>query len=212
MAETGPPPAARPRERAAVRVVFAGTSGGVGTTTAMSLVFSALQHRAGGAPALTDHTGGTLGARLPLGDESDAVDGHLVLHDLGAHARGEGIDLLESPATLLAITTASTPTGIAGATELLTDITSRYGIAAMARVTIVASQTNGRHDVSAESRRLFATHGRTMVYDIPADAALAVGGRIPLNRLRRGTRDAQTRLAKHLDEVARRFHLARPPG
>jgi MinD-like ATPase involved in chromosome partitioning or flagellar assembly len=209
MAETGPPPTGRARERAAVRVVFAGTSGGVGTTTATALVFAALQRTVKGAPTLTDHTGGTLGARLPLGDECDAVDAHLVLHDLGAHAHGEGIDLLESPATLLAITTASTPTGIAAATELLTDITARYGIAAMARVSIVASQTNGRHDVSAESRRLFAAHGRTMVYDLPADPALAVGGRIPLNRLRRRTRDAQIRLAKHLDEVARRFHQAR---
>lgn len=211
MPDTGSP-LVRPRERAAVRVVFAGTSGGVGTTTTAALVFAALQRGAAGAPTLTDHTGGTLGGRLPLGDEAGAVDPRLILHDLGPHARGEGLDLLESPATLLAITTASTPTGIAAATELLTDITARYGIEAMARVTIVSSRTNGRHDVQAESRRLFATHGRTIVYDIPDDPGLAVGGRIPVARLRRRTREAQTRLAKHLDDVARRFHQARSTG
>ncbi|WP_143048740.1 hypothetical protein [Frigoribacterium sp. MCBA15_019] len=46
-------------------------------------------------PRLVDHSGGDLGSRLTGGDDAPRVDHELTLHDLGAHADGALIDLLD---------------------------------------------------------------------------------------------------------------------
>lgn len=169
--------------RSTVQVLVGGTAGGVGTTTIAALLFSSLSHRRDVGPRLLDHTAGTLGRRLPEGDEVTRVDEDLLLHDLGPHAL-VGAARLAEPTTMLTAVTAATPNGCALAGELLAGIDERYGRSGLARTTVALVGVFGRHRLP-EVAALTATPYVRGVVVFPPDPALAAGGRIPLARLSR---------------------------
>ncbi|MET0590290.1 MAG: hypothetical protein ABWZ77_03855 [Naasia sp.] len=176
-------------------VLVAGTSGGVGATTVTALLFSSL-----GAPELRDHTGGDLGARLTGGDDVPQVDSALVLHDLGPHARGPLLDRLEEPGTFGVVVAPTTPAGFAAAEKVLADVRDRHGAAGLRRVLVALVGVFGSHPTSRPTEALENGFGRRSVVVIPRDAALAAGGRVPLNRLSRDSRRAQRTLSRYLEE------------
>ncbi|MBX0300913.1 hypothetical protein K2F54_13100 [Cryobacterium sp. 1639] len=170
-----------------LRIIVCGTAGGVGTTTLTAILFDQLSRLSPSVPAIADHSSGSVGARLPRGDDAATIDTGLVLHDLGPHALGEGLDLLESPSIIAVIATANTPLGFAAADELLSAVRERYGQAGLARVTVVAMGTRGRFRTKRLTESLHLTYGRGIASVIRHDAALAGGGRIPVHRLAKRT-------------------------
>ena len=102
-------------------VQVAGTSGGVGTTTVVALLFAALSQDVLGAPQLYDHAAGELGLRLPEGDEVRLVNPSLALHDCGAHAAA-AVQRLADPQSVLVLVTAATPGGCAAAERVLDEV------------------------------------------------------------------------------------------
>lgn len=184
-----------------IRVVVAGVAGGVGTTTVTALLFSALSGPTG--PALSDHSGGELGARLTAGDEVVEVDETLTLHDLGPHADTALLDLLAQPAVFGVVVVAATPSGFAAAHRLLGSIRSRHGSPGMRRSFVVAVGVFGRHPTSRAAEGLQNDFGRGIVVVVPQDRALAAGGRIPLNRISRQSRAAIGDLAEALRQRMR---------
>ncbi len=187
-------------------VHIAGTGGGVGTTTVSALLFAA--HETDSAPMLLDHSGGSLGARLTGGDEVAAVDPTVTLHDAGPHADGILIDLLAYPTEFAMIVTSDTPAGIAAARRTLDRIDERPGTAGLARTITVAVANAGRHR-STGFAALGVDYGHHRTAQIPADPALAIGGRIPVNRLAPRTVRAQQQLRHALQERLRGYAAPR---
>lgn len=185
----------------AIRVVVAGTSGGVGTTTVTALLFSALSGAT--SPGLVDHTGGDLGARLTGGDEANEIDPTLTLHDLGAHADGALLDLLEQPEVFGIVVVAATPAGFASAARTLERIRARHGTSGIRRTFVAAVGVFGRHRTAAAVEALQNEFGRGIAVVVPQDPALAAGNRVPLNRVSPHSRMAQSQLAAVLRERMR---------
>lgn len=172
-----------------LEIVVAGTAGGVGTTTVTALLFEALGRVGGAAPRPLDHTAGDLGGRLPSGDKVDEVDEHVRLHDLGRHALTSGTKRLADPDVRLVVVSAATPAGCALAQQCLDAVVSKHGAAGVSSTVVVLSGVFGRHRI----RRLVLGLHRPQLgglVSIPADLALAAGGRILPSRLSRGTRNA----------------------
>jgi MinD-like ATPase involved in chromosome partitioning or flagellar assembly len=172
-------------------VVVAGTAGGVGTTTITALLFSAWTGRAG-APRLADHTAGTLGLRLPAGDEVGRLDDEVVLIDAGATAFASVIEAAEENVRLVLVT-AATPLGCGLADRCLTGLRNELGARgsanALSRTVLTVVGTFGRRRIDSTMQALSVRHpelAATML--LPHDLALAAGGRIPLSRLTRRTR------------------------
>ncbi|SEM66199.1 hypothetical protein [Cryobacterium luteum] len=165
-----------------VRIVLAGTAGGVGTTTLTALLFDRVS-TSGGVATLADHTSGDLGARLARGDGSALVDPTVLLHDLGAHAEGEGLDLLESPSGLGIVVTANTPIGLAAAHRVLQAVRARYSEAGLARTTVVAISNGRRPGTAGLLDALWSEFGREILVVLGHDPALAGGGPIAAHRL-----------------------------
>lgn len=183
--------------QAPLHIVVSGTAGGVGTTTITALIYDLLGSMPGGAPTLADHSSGQLGIRLPHGDSAPRID-NIGVHDLGPHADGEGLDLVESVTTLAVIVTANTPLGLAGAERTLATIGARYGAAGLARVTVVAVGVFGPARTRRLIARLHTARGRGSLIVVPADPALAGSGPIPLHQLNRRTLAAVAELGVHL--------------
>jgi hypothetical protein len=186
-------------------VIIAGTAGGVGTTTVAALLFAAMSVDRGGAPQLLDHSGGVLGLRLPEGDEAVAIDPSVVLHDLGPHALVEGVNRLADQLSVLVVVGAATPAGCAQASQLLEEVTERYGSSELRRVIVALVGVFGRHRIGREIAELRARAGTRSVVLVPQDLSLAAGGRIPQIRLTTGTRRSQRQLTSILRE-----RLSRP--
>jgi hypothetical protein len=190
-----------PAFNSTLRIVVCGTAGGAGTTTLAAILFDQLSRLSPTVPTLADHSTGTVGARLPRGDDASTLDTGLVLHDLGPHALGEGLDLLESPSIIAVIATANTPLGFAAVDEMLAAVRERYGQAGLARVTVVAVGTRGRFRTKRLAEALHLGYGRGIVHLIPYDLSLAGGGRIPVHRL-------TARTVKACDALGRRVLAA----
>ena len=188
------------------RVLVAGTSGGVGTTTVTALLFSAMTEAgAATAPTLADHTGGDLGTRLSEGDDTHPVDTDLLLHDLGAHATTALIEHLAEPQVFGVIVAATSPYGFAAAHRALAAIRDRHGASGVRRVFVAAVGSFGTHPTSAATEALQNEFGRGIVVVVPPDPALAAGGRVPRGRISDETRVAQTSLADQLRERMRGY-------
>lgn len=183
------------------QVIVAGTAGGVGTTTVTALLFDAMSRLRHRAPQLADHTAGTLGARLPDGDEVPAVDAERTVADLGPLALTVGADRLVDPEVGLVLVSAATPVGCALAGRGL-DAADRQGEQALGRTVVVLNEVFGRSRVRDSVREL-AGRGPAAVVLLGRDAALAAGGRIPRSRLSRDTHRAVERLVAVLELPAR---------
>jgi hypothetical protein len=169
------------------RVLVAGTAGGVGTTTVTALLFSRLRDNSTGAPPLLDHTAGDLGARLPDGDEVRQLSEQLLLHDLGPHALDAGVAGLADPSTVLVLVSAATPVGCLLARGVVEAVHRSSGATNTARTVVLLSGAFGRHRIRRQVRGLATAAAPAGLVLLPADPALAVGGRIPLTRLSRST-------------------------
>jgi MinD-like ATPase involved in chromosome partitioning or flagellar assembly len=190
------------------RVVIAGTAGGVGTTTITALLFSAWTGRAG-APRLADHTAGTLGLRLPAGDEVGRIDDGVVLIDAGASAFSAASENAAEEDVRLVLVTAATPLGRGLADRCLIGLRHELGprtaAEALSRTVLTVVGTFGRRRIGSTVQALAARHpelAATML--LPHDLALAAGGRIPLSRLTRRTQhtiDELTSLVSGLPTV-----------
>ncbi|WIA98714.1 hypothetical protein [Curtobacterium sp. MCBA15_012] len=174
-----------------VRIVVAGTAGGVGTTTVAALLFEALRRASTvGAPVLYDHSGGDLGLRLPNGDDVSAVDDTVAVHDAGPHAMRGGLDALTSPSDLLVVVAPANAVGLADADLLVEAAARRSGLTAATRIVVVVSAATGDALRGSAVEAFRARHHHAAVLRLPADPALAVGGRIPSSRLTASTRRA----------------------
>jgi MinD-like ATPase involved in chromosome partitioning or flagellar assembly len=171
---------------AARTIVVAGTAGGVGTTTVAALVSVQVQ-----AVELLDHTSGNLVSRGGSGSVSGS--GYAV-HDLGAHALGQGIASLIAPTAIPVIVTSSTIAGIADATASLRAIVTANPAASPI---LVVADVFGRHDVSAAARALRIEFGQVTIVFLQQDRALAAGGLIAFDRVSARSRQA-------IDQVVRR--------
>ena len=185
----------------ATRVVIAGTSGGVGTTTVTALLFDARRSEPQGAPRLFDHAGGDLGSRLAEGDDAPILHETVGLHDLGPHARVEGVALLADPSVILVVVAPATPAGCSAAEAVLADISARYSATGLSRTLVAFVGTFGRHRIAARVEQLQNRFGRRKVVVFAQDEFLAAGGRVPLARLSPASRRAQAELAAFLREV-----------
>ena len=183
-------------------VQVAGTSGGVGTTTVVALLFAALSQDVLGAPQLYDHAGGELGLRLAEGDEVRLINPSLGLHDCGAHAAA-AVERLSDPGSVLVLVTAATPGGCNAAERVLDEIVSQHGVSQLRRVLVALVGVYGRHRIGPQLRALGGRVGTRSGILLPQDLTLAAGGRIPLVRLTTQTVRAQRQLASVLRERLR---------
>jgi len=190
-----------------LRVVVAGTAGGVGTTTVTALLFHALVTSARPAPQLLDHTGGTLGARLPDGAEVTQLDSRWQLHDLGPLAATAGVAALADPTSWLVVVAAATPRGCALAARTLDAVAAAPTGDGLDRTVLVLAAVAGRHRITTQVAALPRPGGREVVR-FPADDALAAGGRIVAARFSRGTRQAVRQLVTSLPAGV----TTEPPG
>ncbi len=186
------------RSTVAHHVAVAGTGGGVGCTTTAALLFTSLTERTGRAPVLYDRSAGTLGARLPEGDDVLELDVTLALHDLGAHAIGAGVDVLDDPAALLVVVSPLTPAGAGACDAVFEAAERRFGPRGRKRVLGALVPVFGRHRMRRRLADMVDAHGPDTIVAFPRDAALAAGGRIPLSRLSPSTMSAASRLAGEL--------------
>jgi len=185
------------------RLLLAGTAGGVGTTTVTALLFSKLYESGTAAPTLLDHTAGALGARLPDGDEVRHLNIQLLLQDLGPHARPAGVAELADPNTLLVVVSADTAVGALLAREVVEAVYRTHGVTGTARTVVVLVGVFGRRRVRHRVSALLTAPAPAGVVALPADPALAVGGRIPLSRLSPATSRSLEPLL-HLANAGRR--------
>lgn len=177
--------------------LFAGTAGGVGTTTAAALLIDALCHHPEGQPMLADHTGGTLASRIGL--EPAQSNRALGLHDLGAHASGAALDRLATPNTIFVLVTSTNPIGIITAANVLSEAQVRFGDAVLRRVLLVPVAVSGRgiRDKSVERQlQNLAAPVPSAIVQIPHDFALRSGGTLDPQHLRRRTKQAQQRFVE----------------
>jgi len=184
------------------RLLLAGTAGGVGTTTVTALLFSKL-YESGAAPTLLDHTAGVLGARLPDGDQVRQLSDQLLLQDMGPHARHAGVAELTDPNTLLVVVSADTAVGALLAREVVDAVYRTHGVTGIARTVVVLVGVFGRRRVRRRVSALLTAPAPAGVVALPADPALAVGGRIPLSRLSPSTSRSVEPLL-HLANAGRR--------
>lgn len=191
-----------------VRVVVAGTSGGVGTTTVAALLFDGIRTRPLGAPRLYDHAGGDLGGRLPHGDEVGSLDAIVSVHDAGRHAARIGLEVLDRPHDLLVVVAPRTPSGIADATEVMATIGDRTGTQGRRRTVLVLTAPFGPVRDAAVIDGLRSAYERRGVHALPRDPALAVGGRIATPRLSRPTRKAAHELAAQVADLIARHRAS----
>lgn len=182
-------------------IVVAGVGGGVGTTTVASLLFASLAGSNRGAPRLLDHSDGELGLRLPEGDEVTTIDPSYAIHDLGAHAATEGLELLARPEVLLVVVAAATRGGVAVAERLLSTIRDQAGAGGLSRTRVAFVGVFGRHRIHRDSEGLQDRFGRNLVVLLPQDTALAAGGRIPTSRQSHHTRAGVTQLVRVITEA-----------
>lgn len=174
-----------------VRIVVAGTAGGVGATTVAALLFEALRRASTvGAPVLYDHSGGDLGLRLPNGDDVSAIEDTVAVHDVGAHALRGGVEALGSPADVLVVVVPATAAGLVDADAVLEAATRRFGRTASTRTMVVVNTPFGGDVPRAALEAFRVRHDHSTVLRLPADAALAIGGRIPSSRMTTATRRA----------------------
>ena len=176
-----------------LRVVVAGTAGGVGATTLTSVLFHALVSSARPAPQLLDHTGGTLGTRLPDGAEVTQLDDRWQLHDLGPLAATAGVAALADPTCWLVVVGAATPRGCALAAQTLDAVAASSSGDGLGRTVLVLAAVAGRHRIAAEVAGLHRPGLRAVVL-VPHDDALAAGGRIVASLLSRATGQAVRQL------------------
>ena len=184
-----------------LRIVLAGIGGGVGTTTIAALLFAELAP----SPALIDHSGGDLGARLTGGDDASQIDDSLALHDLGPDAGGELVDLLRATEIFGLVVIPTTSAGFALAHRTLADIRDSYGSGGLRRALVAAVGVFGNHRAARARETLHNEFGQRTLVVFPQDAALAAGGRVPLNRVSPETRAAQKTLAGYVRERMRAF-------
>jgi hypothetical protein len=189
---------------AGVRVVVAGTAGGVGTTTVAALLFDGMRARPLGAPQLLDHAGGDVGSRLPNGDEVSAVDPLVRLQDGGRHAARIGLDVLARPHDVLVIVAPRTPLGFADARALMARVDERTGTQGRRRTVLLLNAPFGPVRDADELEALRSAYERRGVHALPRDPALAVGGRIAMPRLARPARRAAHDLAAHVADLVNR--------
>jgi hypothetical protein len=187
-----------------VRVVVAGTTGGVGTTTVAALLFDGMRARPLGAPQLLDHAGGDVGGRLPNGDEVSAVDPLVRLQDAGRHAARVGLDVLARPHDVLVVVAPRTSLGFADARALMAGVEEGTGVQGRRRTVLVLNAPFGPVRDADELEALRAAYERRGVHALPRDPALAVGGRIAMPRLGRPTRRAAHDLAAHVADLVSR--------
>ncbi|GAA2752843.1 hypothetical protein [Amnibacterium kyonggiense] len=187
-----------------VRVVVAGTGGGVGVTTVAALLFEGMRSRPLGAPQLLDHAGGDVGTRLPSGDEVARIDPLVRLQDAGRHAARIALDVLARPHDLLVIVAPRTPLGLADARALLTEVDGSTGLQGRRRTVLALDAPFGPVRDADELESLRSDFERRSVHAIPTDPALAVGGRIAMPRLARPTRRAAHDLAAHVADLVSR--------
>lgn len=174
-----------------VRIVVAGTAGGVGTTTVAAVLFEALRRASTvGAPVLYDHSGGDLGLRLPNGDDVSAIEDTVAVHDVGAHALRGGVEALASPADVLVVVTPATAAGLTDANAVLEAAASRFGRTASTRTLVVVNTASGSDLRRGDLDAFRVRHDHSTVLRLPADGALSIGGRIPSSRLGAATRRA----------------------
>ena len=187
-----------------VRVVVAGTSGGVGVTTVTALLFEGMRSRPLGAPQLLDHAGGDVGDRLPSGDEVARIDPLVRLQDAGRHAARIGLDVLARPHDLLVVVAPRTPLGVADARALLAEVDARTGLQGRRRTVLALDAPFGPVRDADDLEALRSDFERRSVHAIPPDPALAVGGRIAMPRLARPARRAAHELAAHVADLVAR--------
>jgi hypothetical protein len=187
-----------------LRIVVAGTSGGVGATTVAAIVFDGPRLSSTGAPALAAHSAGTLGSRLANGDDVAEVDPSLAVHDLGPHAFTAGLDVFDDPHDLLITVAQATPLGIEDARAVLAAVSDRHGPAGLSRVILVFNAPFGPARVRRPIEQLRTEYGRLGIVVVPRDRALAIGGRIPFTRLTSATRRGQQSLNKRVAELLAR--------
>jgi hypothetical protein len=197
-----------PPSSGGVRVVVAGTAGGVGTTTVAALLFDGIRTRPLGAPRLFDHAGGDLGDRLPSGDEVSALDPLVSLQDAGRHAARIGLDVLAQPHDLLVVVAPRTPLGLADATALMTAVDERTGTQGRRRTVLVLDAPFGPVRDAPAIDALRSAYERRAVHALPRDPALAVGGRIATARLARPTRRAAHDLAAQVADLIARHRAS----
>lgn len=175
------------------RVLVAGTAGGVGATTVTALLFGAWAGRAC-APRLGDHTAGSLGRRLAGGDEVGRLDDQTLLVDAGPVAFQLAEELAD-PLARLVVVSASTGAGCALTRECLARLRDTAGGDALSRTAVTLVETSGRTRGAAGLRALASAHPELVgLVVLPADPALAAGGRIPTERLAPRTREAVEQL------------------
>ncbi|MGL4340648.1 MAG: hypothetical protein ACRCSP_09565 [Rhodoglobus sp.] len=174
-----------------VRIVVAGTSGGVGTTTVAAILSQRL-----GARKL-DHTGGELDARCG-GGSTVGSESHQV-HDLGAHADGLGMHQLSRRGAIAVVVTAATPLGVQLAGNTLRNLAAHadpgHG------TILVMVEAFGRHSIAPAAQAL-RVQFPTTVMTLPQDRALAAGGRVPFERLSTATLRRSRELVHRVDELA----------
>lgn len=192
----------------AVRVVVAGTAGGVGTTTVAALLFDGMRDRPLGAPRLLDVTGGVLGERLPRGDEVARVDDVVALQDAGRHAARVGLEVLERPHDLLVVVAPRSALGVRDASVLLDEVEQRTGTQGRRRTVLVLNAPFGPVRDAAVVEALRSRWERRGVHVLPRDPVLAVGGRIAVPRLAAPTRRGAHELAAHVADLAARHRAS----
>lgn len=170
-----------------VRLLLAGTAGGVGTTTVTALLFAAARDFGPAAPVLLDHTAGRLGHRLAGGDQVRSIDDRKALHDLGPNAVTVGVAEIGDPGAVLIVVSAATPLGCQLAGETVQAVRNAHGPDALSRTALVVVSVFGRSSIARPLAGL-ASSGVRAVLQLGADPALALGGRIPTGRLSRASR------------------------
>lgn len=195
-----------PSSEPPMEVLVAGTAGGVGTTTVVALLFTALRNAVGVAPELVDHTAGALGARLADGDEVPVLDPHLRLVDLGRHASTAGVGRLVDPRCRLVVVTAATRIGSALGAQCLDAVAAAHGDAARTRTVVVLTGAFGPYRAGRTAGGPPRVAGGTV--RLPFDDALAAGGRIPTARLSRRSVRALDHLVALLPIAPQRLRTA----
>lgn len=180
-----------------VRLLLAGTAGGVGTTTVTALLFAAAHDLGPAAPVLLDHTAGSLGHRLAGGDQVRSIDDRRLLHDLGPNAATIGVAQIGDPGAVLIVVSAATPVGCQLAGETVQAVVLAHGTEALSRTALVVVSVFGRSSIARPLAGL-ASSGVHAVLQLRADPALALGGRIPAERLSRGSRQFGVQLLSAL--------------
>jgi hypothetical protein len=176
-------------------VVVAGTAGGVGTTTVAALVWDAVVRR-GGTPGASDHTEGSLAARLPAAaSEAPSRGPSVTLHDLGAHATGPGDVFRENSAVLV---TPASPAGLEAVRRVLRRLADLGDAGGPTAVVVVVTEPYGRPRADAVVRAVTGEHPTVSVVRLAADPALAGWGALRPAALMPSTRQSAEAIADRL--------------